>query len=110
MIDNRKFNPKKLYKLIKILVIIITVLSWCLVLINNIESSKYGELTDGCNRLYAVDYSFRDKCMENLNSANLLQQNNSFTFSIIGILLPLFFFGGTWIFRYIFPVAEKKKD
>lgn len=118
----RKFSPKKLYKLIKILVILITVVSLYLAYdypkLANQASKESTKAYKICLDQYQSDLKnipnlaqgFEDNCIK-LASDSWTQiskddSKNGVTALFIGILLPILFFGGTWLYKYLFPVKQ----
>ncbi len=108
----RKFSPKKLYKLAKILVIIITFLAVSIAVTNysRINSNEFTKMVNECNKYYTLlpsDFTLRNSCIKTAYDVLELQQDNFTHAGAIAILLPLIFFGGTWFFKYIFPIKNQ---
>jgi len=106
----RKFSGKRLYRLSKRIVIIASVLSGIL------AAGSYYSIQS--NNLL---YEYQEICSEYpKGSANHLDcmivgfeaisdiQNIFYRAYIIAVILPTIFFGGTWLYRYLFPVQEEK--
>lgn len=111
----RKFSPKKLYKLAKILVIIIVVLSLFMAAAsyNRINSNDFTQMINNCNQLYPTrisdetELSLWSGCHKSAYDVLQLQQEIFQNAVAVAVLLPLIFFGGTWFFKYIFPMKDK---
>ena len=106
----RKFNGSRLYKLVKILVNVVTVISLVLALIMSGNSEKY---ISGLSNDYAI---CRDRwgpllgpdlpaCDVHLNDIAEYRARESFMWNL-GIFLPIVFYGGTFLYRYLFPVKD----
>lgn len=120
--NKRKFKPENVYKLIRILVIIFTIGALTLAYLNN---KSYHYYLDESNKEYAPcyqkypnyikDQSESDKwinCVDNsfahLDSQLASTSLNYFYQSlIVGIIVPVIFLGGTWLFKYLFPVVKE---
>ncbi len=106
--SKRKFSGKNLYKLTKILVIFISLLS-LIMLLTSIQSLNHAD--DNCRQYSskAIDSSLRSLWESCDYSAGKVQQNSIYLIdeSIKGIILLPLFFGGTWLYKYLFP---KKKN
>ena len=111
MVNMRKFDSNRTYNLVKWIVIIITVLCWL----------NFGQLYLNQKNTLAQNRQDYDKCkLENpdpndmfcwriwfaSDKAHFNAYNNS---STIGLVLPIVFFGGSFLFKYLFPVKEKTK-
>lgn len=101
----RKFRVDKLYKLTKIIVIITSSLlllhafqgSWLFQIIDTTWANDLCKnQTDGFCKLSALDE---------------LQKARQYEFKIIAlvILIPVLFFGGTKLFKYLFPLVKENK-
>ncbi len=93
-----KFSGKNLYKLTKILVIFISLLS-LLLLLQSVQWINHAY--DGCSQ-----YSSGSSLWESCNYSAAKVQQNSIDLigtSIKGIVLLPLFFGGTWLYKYLFP-------
>jgi hypothetical protein len=111
----RSFNAKRLYKFLGVLVVLLTLYFAFLSISmyyyawghgdsmnyqvdfrdsnpNGCDYIKYGITThyNDCHYVYTITKAY------NVNRFNL--------FLTITILLPLIFFGGTWLYKYVFPV------
>ena len=106
--SKRSFSHDRLYKLVKRLVIIVSVLTWIYIALiytslendTSLNSWKYWEefcseypiASDEHITCKITSYKFIDEAKNNMENALK-----------IGILLPITFFGGTWLYRYLFP-------
>lgn len=103
--DKREFRADKLYKLAKITVLIVTIIllwntytsyvSWRNVNTRSEYSYCQGGDTDFYRRCYETIHHFYSQAYEQFK-----------TLLTITIFLPAFFFGGTWFYKYIFPVKK----
>ncbi len=101
--SERKFRADKLYKLVRYLVIIITTISLLLAI------GSFSRLTNlDCSKQYPPignDYIHFDACLDEQTGYRDALFNNI----KIAILLPILFFGGTWLYKYLFPPINKSK-
>jgi hypothetical protein len=106
----RKFDSGRLYKLTKMIVITISILALLLAVY------CFFQLGD-VNRIYSEELK---KCFSQTGDSYLIcmgawgdYQSNFYimTFKLfgIGIGLPIIFFGGRAVYKYVFPVREKTK-
>lgn len=101
----RKFSHERLYKLTKKVVIIVSILTLAYGIymyffgIDNILNNWKAY----CGDLYKEpSWEYHD-CMEvGLGEVSKIYNYIEKAFTI-GILLPSIFFGGTWLYRYLFP-------
>jgi hypothetical protein len=105
----RKFDSGRLYKLIKGLVIVISVIS-LLLAINSYRQIGYVQKTyvkelDNCNKIYGNQDAIM--CLSSWNDYLRTFNNWMSTFFLVGIGLPIVFFGGCLVYKYVFPVKEK---
>ncbi|MBI3485453.1 hypothetical protein HY025_00750 [Candidatus Daviesbacteria bacterium] len=110
----RKFDPKKLYKLSKAIVIVITFIAWILTAmlsedalghkysINKLKKCKEEEIYKNNVDLY-FDCIGREIIVDNQIQKDFL------TYLSIGIFLPVVFFGGFRLYKYLFPIKKPKK-
>jgi len=121
----RQFNSEKLYKLTRFFVIAITLICAYLVYTNNQNYNQtvnqFNKDSNDCTNQYNSDlkndpkfanYSLNEcyKFMPNADSViEEIQQANMDKFGLTAILLPLIFFGGRLVFKYIFPVKKQNK-
>jgi len=142
----RQFSPERLWKVLRFLVIVISILSGVLAFWNYIEYKHYdGEK----NRLYKVLHpdtgisTHRYHLLKNKEKEGTVTENEKqlikdyektyggidvddvrrriddsrflssekrkgfILFFCILIFLPLIFFGGTWFYRYLFPIKRE---
>lgn len=106
--EKRKFNANRLYKLIKLLVIGIAILSGILGLItfNGIQTNY----TDNKISKYCSTYDkkFIEECKFSYYSTKWEFEGNIMKEFGLAFVLPLLFFGGVGLYRYLFPKANKK--
>ncbi|HKZ35923.1 MAG TPA: hypothetical protein VJ242_04420 [Patescibacteria group bacterium] len=102
----RKLDIKRLNKLAIIAVIVFTLGSIFLSLWWKTElNSKHDELIKTCSGVSGQ--SGKNLCIEHYSKQiSVLQKKFKFSF-IAAWLLPTLFFGGTWVFRYLFPKQIK---
>lgn len=113
----RKFSGRRLYGLLKRFVIIVSVTSAILsaILFRQVYSNAILNMyKDVCadfskepSDLYVSDYSW---CMA--QGFGVIDQTTKEAFITLGIaiFLPIFFFGGTWIYQYLFPEVKKENE
>ncbi len=124
MIENRKFSPQKLYKLARVVVIIICLGNIGLAYFFQNQVSYYSnkEIKDleSCKKQYPTvgdaDLKGWEFCITIDPNADQKSKQLSIDYEYdqikLAILLPLLFFGGAWIYKYIFPKGndnEKNK-
>lgn len=106
----RRFSGERLYRLLKWIVIGITVVAWVLAIYSYSEVMTGKALRDWektCGK-YGGTYgeTYYDYCM----GAGFQQisdlTNAMYKEFAIGIFLPLVFFGGVGLYRYIFPTQR----
>ena len=100
---SREFSPTRLYKLVKIFVIIITVLSIVLAIFYKLETiygyEQYSKevcpnIENAEGYVLCMDFA-RDQWLENHSKYKFWR--------FIAIGLPVVFFGTSAIYKYIFP-------
>jgi len=119
----RKLDTKKFYKLIKILVISVSIITGLVAVYGWHEAYTASILENGfamCDHIYptyfnmpASEQSIHDannRCMIDVLTQD--KEADAFTYeaTTITILLPVFFFGGSWLYKYLFPVKNKKEN
>jgi hypothetical protein len=123
----RKFSSEKAYKLVKSVVIAITVLSIFAVLLGNNNVNQYENLfqknSETCIQMYphvngATGQEWQrnqdmvDACYEIFPKVDLKLRDNAQNLMngglIIAIFLPLIFFGGRLAYKYVFPKTKKE--
>src|SRR3990167_4199378 len=102
--SNRKFSGARLYKLLKTLVITVTVLSglYAAYALYLLESNSILNRWESYCSKYTETMRNSDCMFVGFGQINDMSRNFYVTTSI-AIVLPLVFFGGGWIYRYIFP-------
>jgi len=117
----RKFNSGRLYKLVKVIVITITILSIFGIYIGYQGKqnmySQFSYAVDSCKKMYPQasrnDIFGLNNCLDiapKVALKGMKQSEDLMYFSLsIAILLPLFFFGGRLVYKYIFPIKSKNE-
>jgi len=111
----RKLDTKRLYDLVKTIVIVITSFYLLLALYNSYYeiNSPYSlkECFNQCDETWPKDYeSTRDiwqSCNKNCLTLSVEQGKDTKISWMIALGLPALFFGGTWLFNYLFPKKKK---
>lgn len=109
----RKFSPPRLYKITKVFVIIVTVIAALIAaweisidLNQSFENSKFSfEIqcqNTGDPHIKEI-YSGCIQQMDNIWQGAIDLKNHSI---LVAIFLPIFFFGGTRLYKYLFPKNE----
>ena len=106
----REFSGSRFYKLASKIVVIFTIffLGFGLYGLANLDKNSLFYL-DGfskCTKEVPHDVSPMLVCGSYID-AKIDSETMTWNFLKIGILLPILFFGGTWLFKYLFP--EKKE-
>lgn len=109
MIEKRKFSGKRLYKLIRVLILIITFISALILMLSiymyNVGASEIFKMNEAiCDNYPSIDFECTMKALEIFS----FWQNSLVLFGIITFGLPSTFFGGVGIYRYLFPKVETK--
>ncbi len=102
----REFSKERLYKLTKRVVIIVTVVSVLLSIVNYYQIWKGDQDLRLCEQKYSYNLDARVKCGEVPALTMRLAEENSNTLLTIALVLPIVFFGGERLYKYLFP--EKK--
>ncbi len=109
----RKFNPSRFYKVLKVTLLILTLLlAFHLLFGGKSHNASYHKLsTDDmlCDTLYPIDtnnarrFVCYDEATKNFDR-NYDDENQFNKFEFILILgLPILFFGGSRLYKYLFP-------
>ena len=106
----RKFSSKRLYKLLKTIIIIVSVLSLIIGTFNLWTFGKNGPgyLERGlaqCQESFNTDSHLSCSVYVWEFYNNWKRKGNIFTG--LGIILPIVFYGGTRLFKYLFPEEPK---
>ncbi len=113
----RRFSGKRLYKLLKVIVIAITLLITIVLALsakNVLEGKIFEHWNDTCEELYLVEsgkYS-REGYGDCLSLAVEGQtKSETLFFRLVGVAigLPTIFFGGTWLYKYLVPLKKEKE-
>lgn len=109
MIEVRKFSAKRLYKLIKRVVIIATALSALILMLsiymyNTGAHDVYKTLINSCDSLATRD-DYYYVCRMDAAKVYDFWSNALIKSLLITIMLPVTFFGSVSIYRYLFPKA-----
>jgi len=106
----RKFSARRLYKLAGLLVIVISILSGISAYLNYRTIEHYSQ------QIIKFDGEYPKKDDESnlnlrLNTLNAQQevQDRFLLLSVITIGLPITFFGGTGLYRYLFTIQKEGK-
>lgn len=109
----RRFDTKRLYGLIRLIVIIVTVISGLIAVPNYINLEITNETLKGwqetCDTDFNMGYESWLTCVKAQNSQLDAMQNAMERTALLTIVLPTLFFGGTWLFNYLFPKKHAKK-
>lgn len=97
----RKLNTKRLYKLSKILVILLTVIFLLTSL--SYTQKQYKELEFDC-----TEASDEQRCNDIKWDFYVKYATKSETYLIVGLTIPVFFFSDTWLFNYLSPRRQKE--
>ena len=112
----RRFSGERLYKLLRVIVIILTIMA--ILLASYLHNLYYGSdhfYANGTAQCYKLwpDWNTNDiagKAFANcFSTVQSLQIGGQYAFDYtvcVAILLPLLFFGGTWLYKYLFPVKK----
>jgi hypothetical protein len=106
----RKFSSARLYKLTKGIVIAISILALLLAVYSFSQLGDvkriYSEELKKCFSLTGDSYFTCMSVWGNYQSNFYFMMFKLFGF---GIGLPIIFFGGRWVYKFVFPVKEKTK-
>lgn len=115
----RKLDTHRLYRLTKIVVIIVTILSIAIALLTNYQrfsyqfgydEAKYSfQAAIDCSKNYSKDADV-NRCLDEETKPWRDTENLANNSALIAIFLPLIFFGGGWIYKYLFPTVHKKEN
>lgn len=112
MLDNkRKFSAKRFYKLGKIIIIAVSIISgiYSIFQFSITEFSNFIERYEVACREYPESsqiYSYTD-CMLSAFQHQRALETSALIALGIAIIFPLLFFGGTWLYRYLYPKLNK---
>lgn len=115
----RKFNPERLYKLVRAAVIVTTIICIILVIMNNYakwtDSGNYYKLywssvfstSKACKEMYPNNEANLNKCFESAMAPWNSPDDIANVSLKIAFFLPLLFFGGRFAYKYVFPKVKK---
>ncbi len=108
--EKRKFNGKRLYKLTKWILIIVSVIALILAFLSKsaLQENNSTSWFDYCKKTYNDSQSLVNCQFTEIKREQDINETMNKEFEI-GILLPLIFFGGTELYKYLFP-KDKKID
>jgi hypothetical protein len=107
----RKFSSERLYKLVRAIVIITSILSLLFAIYNfhlvnsNITLNAYEK---ACNNTYFTKDFNRADCMGIGYTEINREEADLNKLLVIGIFLPIIFFGGRLAYKYVFPKTKKE--
>ena len=110
--DERRFSGERLYKLAKRAVVIISLLAgiWSIYALYTIQTgSIWKQWKSYCSEDYQPKSRDYNDCM---TTASFLEENlnkNLEKTLPVALLLPTIFFGGTWLYKYLFPKMDSSK-
>lgn len=105
----RSFSSSRLYKLLKVTVIVVSILSVLLVaisyeqLFSESRRNRWSEMCNAYTDVYTRGDCWRLEAKESEGLRNTLSKSLK-----IMVLLPLFFFGGIALYKYLFPAKDKE--
>ena len=106
----RKFNSGRVYKLLKWIVILVRTISLILAIFSYFDVFVNNSTLNGWKnycKVYPVNSNDYSQCMTiGYNQKSDITEMMFLEF-YVGILLPIIFFGGVGIFRYLFPIAQE---
>lgn len=110
--SKQRLDKKRLYRLANILIILLTIYFLFKYRLDSVATNVGMDWNNpafiNCETLYPRESQSRVNCMTKaIHDFN----NKTSKDLLIILLLPTSFFGGTWLYRYLFPtiVKEKKK-
>ena len=114
--EKRKLSTRRLYKSVWVLVIVISILSGLLAFIHFENAKFYRERVIKSEEESPFPKA-TDKLFQNLRRDRLLaiigarkeSRRMALIFSAIAVGLPIIFFGGTGLYRYLFPIQKESK-
>lgn len=105
--EQRKFNPKRLYTLIKWIINVVCGLLFFLFILSILNYKEVETFyLDGHSRCLG-QYQDALICQSYLESENQHERTTQY-FGFFGIGIPIIFYGVTFLFRYLFPVNKEK--
>jgi len=103
----RKFEPSKLYKLLKIIVNIVSVLFFIYFVF---LLAKYNEGIQFRTKLLEECYAPINVCLDIVRNHEQGWNNGVKLAAALGIGLPILFYGSIALYRYLFPIKNKKEN
>ncbi len=102
MHEKRQFSSKRLYKLIKWSVIVISILA----ILNAIMYFFFSYMDQTSCKELATNSDPWIQCMAAGYKRAIPELDTGWRSVRIGILLPVLFFGSVWIYKFLFPVKK----
>lgn len=111
----RKFSGKRLYALLKRVVIVVSVLAalWAAfsLYMYEVQLDRVYESTDAfCKNLYGEDNTMYIYCIKAPFETFRLFEKSWLPSTLVALFLPVIFFGASWFYRYVFPVQETENE
>ncbi len=108
----KKFNSERLYKILKTVVLTITKLLLVVVIVLFSQQATYRLLDQQENYLFNLNGSRPDLVDWSLTLSQYVNETSDRIIKVLLVLigLPTLFFGGTALYRYIFPVKSKNHE
>lgn len=111
---NRKLDSKRLYKVTRVLVVIITLIFVLKLAFNDYYSedrlrAAYQLELDKCSSIYDPDTLGYKKCKPDADNIFYTTAPTQWEDIILIVSLPALFFGGGWIYKYLFPTEKNEK-
>jgi hypothetical protein len=103
----RKIDSNRIYKLVRVIVVVVSVMATLIGVVSIVNFNKYMDTMDG--------YS-HSQCSGNVDCdiyyINLMGDYEKTTYCsiLIGLGLPIIFFGGKALINYIAPVVKKQNE
>ncbi len=104
----REFDGKRLYKLTRRVVITVTIVSVFLSTISYYRIWKGDQDLRLCGQKYSYTSDAYIKCGESPALTMRIVEENVNTYTNVALIFPIVFFGGTWLYKYLFPLVHKK--
>ena len=106
----RKLDIKKLYKLTKAGIVILTLFLMLKFILDNQDAksvvSLYRYNLDNCPPIkYSQDYNNCVSKADKQYNQSMAENQSRGDIALI-VLIPTLFFGGEWVYRYLFPIKK----
>lgn len=101
----RKFSGKRLYKIVRVFVVIVTIFAILEISGNKQSVEIYRRnwrncLSENTDLPKSFCNNYLDRMLEYQDAVDRSWQ--------VALITPIVFFGGTWLFKYLFPERKKK--